>query len=70
MRVDIADGSCRSCQGPLDIIDHDDATLTVACAECGDTYDVETDAFGDGCMKYHFTLQAAKILEDDSDEAS
>ncbi len=32
-RVDPQDGNCRSCKGPLDIIDFDDCTLTVACAE-------------------------------------
>lgn len=68
MRVDPVDGTCRTCQGPLDIIDFDDCTLSVACAECGDTYDVETDAFGDGCMKYHFNLMAEKILQGEPDE--
>ena len=28
---------------------------------CGDSYDVETDAFGDGCMKYYFALQRRRM---------
>jgi len=51
--VDLQDGHCRTCGGQLTIIAADDATMTVECAECGDLYDVETDAFGDGCMKYY-----------------
>lgn len=55
MRVDPRDGRCRSCDGDLHIIAVDDATMTVECLEpdCGDTYLVETDAFGDGCMTYY-----------------
>jgi uncharacterized Zn finger protein len=53
MRVDRKDGVCRSCGGELEIIDADDATMTVECQECGDSYVVETDAFGDGCMTYY-----------------
>ena len=52
MRVKPRDGTCRSCGGPLDIIEADDATMTVACASCSDVYDVEPDAFGDGCVEY------------------
>ena len=57
MRVDPEDGGCRECGGRLTITDSDDATMTVLCDACGDTYDVEPDAFGDGCMKYYFALQ-------------
>ena len=54
MRVDPKDGVCRSCGGELEVIDADDATMTVECqGECGDSYVVETDAFGDGCMVYY-----------------
>jgi transcription elongation factor Elf1 len=53
MRVDTKDGTCRSCGGELAIIDADDATMTVECQECGDSYHVEPDAFGDGCMTYY-----------------
>ena len=52
MIVDRKDGSCRSCGGTLRVIDADDASLTVSCLDCQDTYEVETDAFGDGCMTY------------------
>lgn len=53
MRVDPNDGSCRSCNGILTVIDADDATMTVECEDCGDSYVVEPDAFGDGCMTYY-----------------
>ena len=55
MRVDPQDGTCRECGGALEIIDADDATMTVECTEpeCGVVYDVETDAFGDGCTTYY-----------------
>ena len=53
MRVDSKDGCCRDCGGELEIINADDATMTVECTECGDLYDVEPDAFGDGCMTYY-----------------
>ena len=53
MIVDLKDGSCRTCGGTLLVIDADDATLTVSCLECQETYAVETDAFGDGCMTYY-----------------
>ena len=71
MLVDLKDGQCRTCKGQLEIEDFSDATLEVVCQECGDTYSVETDAFGDGCMTYHFPLMAKRILgEEDSDEES
>lgn len=64
MLVDPEDGRCRSCKtGRLTIIDADDVTMTVECDECGDTYDVETDAFGDGCMKYYFPFMLARQQE-------
>lgn len=52
MRVDLKDGECRQCGGPLDVIDADDISLTVACSGCGDTYQVETDALNDGGVFY------------------
>ena len=63
MFVDKRDGVCRSCEGELEITDSDDISLNVVCVDCGDTYEVETDAFGDGCMKYYFPLQVAKLGE-------
>ena len=53
MRVDPIDGVCRTCRGELKIVDIDDATMTVECSECGDSYDVEPDALGDGYMTYY-----------------
>jgi|CXWL01.1.fsa_nt_gi hypothetical protein len=60
MLVDLKDGSCRSCNGQLEITVVDDATMSVVCLECSDNYDVESDAFGDGCMKYFFPLMAQR----------
>jgi hypothetical protein len=65
MRVNPRDGVCRMCRGELDIIDADDATLTVECIECGDCYLVETDAFGDGGMTYYVNFMAARLEADD-----
>ena len=42
MRVDLTDGRCRSYGG----------TLMFVVANCTDSYPVEPDAFGDGCMTY------------------
>jgi hypothetical protein len=65
MLVDPEDGACRSCGGQLEITDFDDCSMTVLCtnADCGDSYDVETDAFGDGCVTYYFNLKLKKLTE-------
>jgi hypothetical protein len=69
MRVDPEDGRCRECGGELDITDADDATMTVECrGECGTTYLVETDAFGDGCMTYYVPFMAAKLAGGGDDD--
>lgn len=69
MRVDKKDGVCRSCGGTLEIVDADDATMTVECTneECCDSYLVEPDAFGDGCMTYYvgFLTETQKERADD-----
>lgn len=62
MIVNKEDGCCRSCGGQLEILDFDDVSLEVTCLECADSYSVETDAFGDGCMKYFFPLNAKRLL--------
>ena len=62
MNVDLEDGCCRSCNGQLRIVGCDDCSLLVEC-ECGDSYQVETDAFGDGCMKYYLALQIQRLRE-------
>ena len=67
MLVEKKDGSCRECGGVLEITDADDATMTVECTECGETYLVEPDAFGDGCMTYYVEVMARKE-EGDYDE--
>lgn len=61
MRVNPRDGQCRECGGELDITDVDDVTMEVQCTQCGDTYSVETDAFGDGCMTYRFNMMFRKM---------
>jgi len=63
MKVNRCDGQCRTCGGTLDIVDADDATMTVECTEstCADSYEVETDAFGDGCMTYWPAVMAKKL---------
>ena len=66
MRVATKDGTCRSCGGELTIIDADDATMTVEC-ECGDSYLVETDAFGDGCMTYYVGFLTEREESDDEE---
>ena len=68
MRVATADGTCRSCHGDLEIIDADDATMTVECQECGDSYLVEPDAFGDGCMTYYVGFLAQFEEPDETGE--
>ena len=66
MNVDLEDGCCRECGGQLKVVGGDDATLTVEC-ECGESYDVESDAFGDGCMKYQLEFQMQRASEEGSD---
>ena len=66
MRVDPRDGRCRTCGGTLEVTDADDVCLFVECQEgCGDSYEVETDAFGDGCMTYWLAMMTEKLEEDD-----
>lgn len=52
MRVELSDGKCRSCNGQLEIVGVDDATMDVECTACGDGYTVEPDAFNDGGIKF------------------
>jgi transcription elongation factor Elf1 len=60
MRVNTKDGVCRSCGRELEVVDADDATMAVECTECGDSYQVETDAFSDGCMTYYVGFMAGR----------
>lgn len=52
MLVELTDGRCRECGGQLQIEDADDATMTVICLECCESYPVEPDAFNDGAIHY------------------
>ncbi len=64
MLVHPNDGRCRECRtGILKIIDTDDVTMTVVCKNpaCRETYLVELDAFGDGCMKYYPAFKAKQL---------
>ena len=61
MRVDPKHGRCRECGGTLVIVDADDCSMTVECDSCGESYDVEPDAFGDGCMIYFFGLMVERL---------
>ena len=69
MTVDRKDGRCRTCGGTLEIVDADDCTLSVECQEpaCGDSYEVETDAFGDGCMTYWVEMMTRRREEEGGD---
>ena len=69
MLVNREDGTCRECDGTLEIVDVDDATMTVFCTECDTgTYKVEPDAFGDGCMNYFVPFSVQKAEEWDAAE--
>ena len=63
MRVDPNHGSCRTCGGILEIVEADDAMMSVECTNesCCDSYEVEPDAFGDGCMIYYFGMMTERI---------
>lgn len=63
MLVELTDGYCRTCGGQLEIQDADDATMTVECQDCGDIYDVEPDAFGDGCVTYYIPFMTQRLEE-------
>ena len=62
MLVDPTDGKCYECEGQLEIIDADDCSMTVQCVECGASYDVESDAFGDGCVTYYIPYMTERYL--------
>lgn len=64
MRVKPEDGVCSGCGGELSVVDADDATMLVECEDCGEAYQVEPDAFGDGCMDYYVPFIASRSSED------
>lgn len=63
MKVDPRDGRCRSCGGELEITETDDATMSVECQVCGDEYQVEPDAFGDGAQDYYVEANCQEFSE-------
>ncbi|MEX0718947.1 MAG: hypothetical protein WD066_20300 [Planctomycetaceae bacterium] len=69
MLVHLKHGRCRECGGQLEITDADDATMTVDCTnpECRDSYLVEPDAFGDGCMTYYVPFVGDRLLPERDD---
>src|SRR5262249_25605819 len=68
MVVDLKDAACRSCGGQLEILDFDDVCLEVTCMQWADSYTVETDAFGDGCMTYFLPLMTERLLGKEIEE--
>lgn len=62
MLVEKCHGSCRECGGQLRITEVEEDMMHVQCDDCGDAYEVETDAFGDGCMLYWFPLILKKKM--------
>ena len=68
MNVNPRGGKCRECGGELEIVEADDATLTVSCLSCCSEYQVETDAFGDGCMTYYVGFMAQRMEGGDREE--
>ena len=67
MLVERTDGQCRSCGGQLEILDADDCSMSVTCTECADSYEVEPDFFGDGCMHYYFPMMIERLEETDDE---
>lgn len=65
MLVNRNEGTCQVCDGTLEVVDADDATMTVSCTKCGETYPVEPDAFGDGCMDYYVPFYSRKLNGED-----
>jgi hypothetical protein len=52
-------GRSHACEGQLEIA-ADDATMTVKCQQCGETYLVETDALNDGGLNYYVGFLAER----------
>lgn len=65
MHVNPQDGRCRSCNGELDIVAVSDVAMTVECASCGDSFDVETDALHDGGIEYYVGFLAEQTARGD-----
>jgi hypothetical protein len=65
MKIDSQNGRCRECGNNLDIVDADDATMTVEC-ERGHCYLVGHHAFGDGCMLQVLAFLAERTQRSDT----
>lgn len=52
-------GRCRSCGGPLQILDAN-RSRTVTCVECADTYDLEPTALDETHMADQFAKSAPR----------
>lgn len=64
MQVERKDGRCRACGGTVNVVAVDDATITVECQVCGDSYSVEPDALGDEAFVYFFDCLNAREAGD------
>ena len=62
MLVNPTDGNCYECEGQFEVIDADDCSMTVQCVECGESFTVEPDAFGDGCVEYYIPYMTERYL--------
>ena len=69
MRVRSDDAVCSQCGGEFEIVDADDATMTVECVDCGDLLVLEPDALGDGCIDYYipFLADRATLADEGAD---
>ncbi len=63
MFVNREEGTCPECDGTLEIVDADDATLTASCTECGEIADYESDAFDGSCMDHFVPFHLQKMIE-------
>ena len=70
MLVDLTDGHCRECHGQLEIEEVTDATMHCCCTQCGASFEMEPDAFGDGCLKYFVPMQVKQEGSDRGDHWS
>jgi hypothetical protein len=66
MRIDLRESRCRTCDSALDVIDILDSTMRVRCLECDDTYEIDTESFGDGGLTYFVPLLNGKPRKEGS----
>lgn len=63
MIVNRNDSTCRDCDGTLEIVDVDDARLTVFCLECKSHYKIEPHDLGTCYSDYFVPFSAQKARE-------